>query len=118
MKAALLTIVLCILGWAAAAAEVPAACNPAAYNPDFDVYGRRVAPADLMPPVTAEIDPYVIVDVQASAPPVRRGHSQRHTVPGNASIGIYLNGFDSTLNTTPCVPPQTKRNPQPPFVGK
>ena len=110
MRKAIGILVLCTLGWTADAAEDVPACDEAAYTPGVDVNGKPVTPADATPTVTAQIDPFVIVQQTP------RGNGHNRGAAQDAQTGVYLEGLDRALNPSPC-PPRIPASPRPRSPG-
>jgi hypothetical protein len=88
------------LPFCARAAQAPRACDDSAYVPGVAIDGRRVAPADVTPPVTVEPDALVVT----------RQRLPDNRVTPDSFVTVFVQGLDRALNPPRCPPPAA---PQP-----
>ena len=93
------SVLLSLAASVVATPEPPKTCDDVTYVPGVTADGRKVAPADLTPPVNPVIDSFVVVE----AP------TRRNPAAGNVAVGVDLEGLDRALNPPPCHPPVRQR---------
>ena len=78
--------------------EAPKSCDDVSYVPGVAADGRKVAPADVTPPVKPYVDEFVVAEQR----------TPRNPATGNVAVGVYLEGLERAVSPPRCPPAAAK----------